>query len=202
MILKKLSKKLKKVDKKIKEIIEDNITDIDVNIDPKSNWIILEFRDDIDIEENYDLIKLELLEELGIDSKFFIPIYREKIQNKFVSSLLFDGYLFVESEKDIDSKISSLQEKSQYIKGPLKHKDDFKVILGTDIIRIKKNLLSSIKNNLPKKKDLVVPKVGTFSNLEGEVISVNKTKLIAKVRFKYATRVVEVNISTINLRKV
>lgn len=166
--------------------------------DDLSKWIIVELTEDAILEEHIDAVERSILQCLGSNIEYFIPIYREKIQGKFACLVLFDGYLFIKEEESIRDQIYSL--KNDYIRGPLRNNHTIQTVSGKKILEFKKEMLKKIKSIIPRKRSKVVPIVGTFSNLLGEVLSVDRKKLTALVRFKKSTRVVDAPINVINLQ--
>ena len=155
-------------------------------------WLILQVRDDHNISDDYDNIKRELLNNCEPNIEFYIPTYVEKIENKPVSMVLFDGYVFVKC-------LNFNQDDLEYIKGPLVSGGKQQYVYDKDIDAFKNRLQSDIVESIPEKGQKVIPKVGVFRNLEGEVLSVNRKKLLARIIFKQASRIVQANISIVNL---
>lgn len=172
----------------------------DEAIDPRSRWVVFEFTEDLSLERSCDNVENFVMETFGRDVLYFIPIYRERLQDKFITFVLFDGYIFIRESKEVLSGVSRLNQ-NEYIKGPLREKGGYRTVGGREIIGIRRELMRAIYRQFPKKKDTVIPKVGMFSNLEGEVISVDKPNLTVLVQFKLKTRIVEAPISVINLEK-
>lgn len=166
-------------------------------VDPRSKWVIVELAEDITFEEHSDAIEHHIPIMFGGDTEYFVPFYKEKINDKVVSLILFEGYFFVRS---IPEKLKSFDKlHNEYIKGPMKKNRIIIEILGTKINELKHELKLKLKERVPKKKQIVIPKIGVFSGLEGEVIEVDKKSLVAIVKFQYSTRIIEAPISFINL---
>lgn len=165
-------------------------------VDPKSRWNIIELAEDITFEEHSDVIERHIHDMFG-DVGYFVPFYKEKIHDKVTSLVLFEGYFFVASTDRV--RVSPEYFHDEYIKGPMKKNKAVVEIPGTKINELKEELKIKLHERYPKKKQIVIPKIGVFSRLEGEVVSVDRRKLIAIVRFKYSTRIVDAPISFINL---
>jgi len=178
-------------------VSKDLVGYINKKVDPKSFWCIIELAEDISFEEHSDAIEHHINLVFGDDIEYFIPLYKEKIQDKVVSLILFEGYFFVRSRSDVLNFPDKFR--CEYFKGPMRNKKEVVEILGNKINELKNELKLKLKERIPKKKQIVVPKVGVFSNLEGEVISVDKKNLVAIVKFQYTTRIVEAPINFINL---
>lgn len=163
--------------------------------------MVLEFMEDLSLERSCDLVESFIQDTFGSDALYFIPIYRDKVQGKFATFVLFDGYVFIRETDEVLDGISGMGQ-NEYIKGPLREHGGYRTVAGRDITKLRRELMSAVYGLFPKKKDRVVPKVGVFSNLEGEVISVDKKNLTVLVEFIYPTRIVEAPISVINLEKV
>lgn len=167
-----------------------------VKIDPKSNWHIFELAEDITFKDHTDILEHHI-NQMFKDTEYFVPFFKEKIADKVVSLILFEGYFFVRSVPNIS--VFPDRYRNEYIKGPMRKKQTLVGIPGIKIIELRQELLLKLKERIPKKKQIVIPKIGIFSNLEGEVIDVDKKNLIAIVKFEYSTRTVEAPISFINL---
>lgn len=166
-------------------------------VDPKSFWVIMELVEDVSFDEHSEAIEHRIGVMFGPDTEYFVPFYKEQIKDKVVSLILFEGYFFVRATDHILRYPDSYH--SEHIKGPMKKKREVVKILGVKINELKQELKLKLRERIPKKKQIVIPKIGTFSNLEGEVLSVDRKNLIAIVRFQYSTRIIEAPISFINL---
>lgn len=165
-------------------------------IDPKSIWHIFELAEDITFKDHSDILEHHI-NQMFNDTEYFVPFFKEKIADKVVSLVLFEGYFFVRSVPEMS--VSPDRYRNEYIKGPMRRKQSLVGIPGIKIIELRQELRLKLKERIPKKKQIVIPKIGIFSNLEGEVIDVDKKNLIAIVKFQYSTRIVEAPISFINL---
>jgi hypothetical protein len=165
-------------------------------VDPKSKWLIIELAEDISFEEHSDVIEHHI-SVMFKDTEYFVPFFKEKIQDKVVSLILFEGYFFVRSIPIVTTYPDKFH--NEYIKGPMKKNRAVIEIPGVKINELKHELKLKLKERVPKLKQIVIPKIGIFSNLEGEVIAVDKRSLVAIVKFQYTTRIVEAPISFINL---
>ena len=166
-------------------------------VDPKSFWNIIELAEDITFEEHSDAIERRIYAVFGDGIEYFVPFYKEKIQDKVVSLVLFEGYFFVRSMPGVIDYPDNFR--CEYFKGPMRKKQTVVSITGIKINELKNELKLKLKDRIPKKNQTVIPKIGIFSNLEGEVISVDKKNLVAIVKFQYTTRIIEAPISFINL---
>jgi len=173
------------------------VIDTNKRVNPKSKWNIIELAEDITFEEHFNIIEHYMFELFGNNVQYFFPLYREKIGDKTAILTLFDGYFFVQS----DSKIVEYPDRfrNECIKGPMKKSKKVVEVPGIKINDLKKELQLRLKELIPKKKQIVIPKIGIFGNLEGEVLSVDRKNLFAVVKFQYATRIIEAPISFINL---
>lgn len=165
--------------------------------DPESKWVIVELHENTFLEEHYEQIERFLEEEFGPDIEHFIPIYNEKIQGKNACFVLFEGYIFIRRTDSIIQSIFSLR--NEFIRGALFVNNCLRLITGQRINRFKQEMQDKIRALIPEKGQRVTPKVGVFKNLEGEVLSVDKKKLIALVRFEKPSRIVEAPINIVNL---
>jgi len=158
------------------------------------NWLIIRIKEGCELSENFDLIERELNLILESDTEYFIPAYVEKVEDQYIPIVLFEGYVFVRcAHCSCDSSSISCLD------GPLVVNKSIQYARNRDINNFKDKLNKQIQDMIPKKGQLIVPKVGTFKNLEGTVISVNRKKRTAKAIFKQASRVVSAYINVINL---
>lgn len=198
----KYNKNNKKIDKNTdkKEVINSkkSITYTNKKVDPKSKWLIIELSEDVTFEEYVETIEQHIIQLFGSDSEYFIPVYQERVQDKVVSLVLFEGYFFIRSS-DYITNISN-EIFNEYFKGAMRKQNKIVEIPGIKINEFKEEMLEKLKRIIPRKKQRVIPKIGIFSDLEGEVISVDRRKFIATVRFKYTTRIIDAPISIINLK--
>lgn len=168
------------------------------NTDAK--WLIIELNEDVELEENHEKIEVRIKEICGPDIEYFIPIYSEQVNGKSVCVVLFKGYFFIRSVENLEKTSVSLHD--EQIKGPLLYNSCCQYVGSGDINKFKVKLNRLVNDMIPHKGQAVIPRVGVFKNLEGVVLSVDKRKLIARVIFKRASRVVEAPINIINLQVV
>jgi hypothetical protein len=173
------------------------VIDTNKKVNPRSKWNIIELAEDISFEEHFNIIEHYMFELFGKNVQYFFPLYREKIGDKTAILSLFDGYFFVQSNEMIIGFPDRFR--NECIKGPMKKNTKVVEVLGIKINDLKKELQLRLKELIPKRKQIVIPKIGIFGNLEGEVLSVDRKNLFAIVKFQYATRIVEAPISFINL---
>lgn len=166
-------------------------------VDPASRWIIVELSEDTTLEAHYEQVERSLVDVLGPGVEYFIPVYNEKIQGKNACYVLFDGYVFVLRTDDIISNIFKL--KGEHIKGPLFSDGFLRLVSGVKINDYKKKMLDRVHSMMPEKGQIVVPRIGVFKNMEGTVLSVDKEKLVAIVKFEKTSRIVEAPINIVNL---
>lgn len=165
-------------------------------VDPRSKWHIIELAEDITFENHSDVIEHHI-NVMFNNTEYFVPFFKERINDKVVSLILFEGYFFVRSIPDLISYPERYH--NEYIKGPMRKKKVVIEIPGIKINELRQELRLKLKERIPRKKQIVIPKIGVFSNLEGEVISVDRKNLVALVKFQYSTRIIEAPISFINL---
>lgn len=172
--------------------------DLDFKYKGRSNkWIIIQLAEDCDLLEKYDAIESDLKKIFGDTADYFIPVYREKVNEKPVSLLLFEGYVFVKCTDTVKEWL--FKERTENLLGPLYENGKCKYINNKDINKFKDDIQKMIRNKIPEKGQTVIPKEGDYKNLEGRVVSVNKNKMIATVVFEKRSRVVEAPINVINL---
>lgn len=192
----KHTKSKKIANKKITKDKKSKNTKVKATTKSVNKWLILQLNDNYDISEHYENIKMELSNIFGSDVEYFIPLHTEKIENKPVSLILFEGYVFVKCN---NNELDLFTEEYDYIRGPLLQNNKAQYVYDKDINKFREQIENNLINLLPEKGQKVIPKVGVFKNLEGEVLSVNKKDLVARVLFKQASRVVQASINIVNL---
>ena len=165
-------------------------------VDPKAKWIIFELAEEVTFEDCSEAIEQDILQLLGEDVQYFIPIYSKDISGNLVSDILFEGYFFIKSSNKILDSIDDIR--SDHIKGAMKKNSKIVQIPGEKINEFKKEMYEKLLRLAPKRKQWISPKIGIFSNLKGEVLSVNKRDMTFIARFKCSTREVEAPVNFIN----
>jgi len=160
-------------------------------------WLIVELTEDCDLKENAESVVQQLKGLCGDGVEYFLPLYTEYVRDKPVRIVLFEGYIFIRVTEEITD--SSFKDRTEHISGPLMCGGRCQYLKNREINGFKSELKKGLKDKIPKKGQTVIPKVGDYKNLEGVVLSVDKTKMIAKVEFAFSSRVVEVGIRIINL---
>jgi len=159
--------------------------------------VIIQLSEETDLKEDAEAIVEKLKNICGEDVEYFLPSYTEYVKEKAVCIVLFDGYIFVRESDKVGAYC--FKDKNEYFDGPLFCGGQCQYVKNKDINNFKKELKKRLKSKVPKKGETVVPKVGDYRNLEGVVLLVDRKKMIAKVEFALASRVVEVYIRIINL---
>jgi transcription antitermination factor NusG len=195
---------LKKVHTERKPLIDKSPDDFPRSLaekykpeDPDSRWIIVELSEDAVLEEHLEHIERGIHNTLGQDAAYFIPIYKEKVRSKGVCLSLSEGWIYVKRTDEVMQKIRSL--KGDHIRGPFISGGYLREVTGEYINFLKKEMQDRLTRITPKVGQTVIPQVGTFRNVRGEVLSVNKKKLTALVLFKKASRIVRAPVNIINL---
>jgi len=160
-----------------------------------NRWMVVLLKETCDLSTDVENVEDELRRVFGDGVEFFIPIHSELIGGKRVSRVFIDRYIFVKKTDDVDE--SSFKNKTERIEGILDTRG--KYVNDDEISRIKKAMTKDVNRNIPKKGQIVIPIEGSFKNLEGRVISVNKAKMVARVVFERSSRTVEAPINIINL---
>jgi transcription antitermination factor NusG len=161
--------------------------------------MILEVNDDDggNLFERYELFESEIISVFGENTPFFIPAYIEKVKDKVVGMDLIGGYIFVERTATSEGAVETMT--SPYLKGKMHEGARQGTITGAVINMYKRRLLDSIRGLAPKKGDVVVPRVGTFKNVEGKVVSVARDRKSATIIFKKSSRIVQAPVSVLNM---
>lgn len=159
-------------------------------------WFSVLLRDNCNPCESYRQIQAELEDTFGDDAVYFIPAYVERVGKKSVGIILFDGYVFVKKGDDISEQ--SFTRKTECLDGVLPNGHASMVITNRHINRLKTKLRHELESRIPKRSDRVMPIEGTFKNLKGRVLSVNRRKRSAKIEFRKKTRIVQTVLSVVN----
>jgi len=175
-----------------------------LNIDNKykggsNKWLVVLLSEETSIGDHYNLIEYEIKDIFGQKVDFFIPFYRDKVGDKNICIVLFEGYIFVQEPKEGFSEIDFSKVKTSHVRSPLCSNGTFNYVNNNHINGFKKELRKKIKGMIPNLGQTVIPKEGVFKDLEGKVISIDKKKMILTVRFETSSRVVEAPVSIINV---
>jgi len=160
-------------------------------------WAIFEIKEDCDISENYEAIEQEIKSAFGEDTEYFIPVYREKFDSKAVGITLFEGYIFLRFEKNKEC-LCDLADYN-YLEGPLMKGGKISYVSDKEINDLRSNLFKKLQKRFPRKGQIIVPKLGTFKNLEGKVVGVDRKNRVVRAVFKLSSREVVADINVINL---
>ena len=180
--------------------------DLDSFLGRGGKWLVVQLSEDCVLQESSLDVVREIKTLCGESVEFFLPLYVEFVQDKPVCLVLFDGYVFVKVSEEIDDFCfkdkPDTKDKIQHVIGPLYMNGVSKYVTNRDINQFKRDLKKMLRDKIPKKGQKVIPLVGDYKNLEGEVLFVDKDRMIAKVIFALSSRVVEVFIRVINLEIV
>lgn len=187
----KTTKKIKRVNTSIKN------TDLTFKYKGNGRWAMFQLKEDFDIAENYEAIEQELINVFGEGIEYFIPVYREKIDSSAVGLILFDGYIFL---RFIDRKECILDiGDCRYIQGPLMMGGKVSYATDKEINILRANLYKKLQKRFPRRGQTIVPKSGTFKNLEGKVVGIDRKNRVVRAVFKQSSREVGADINVINL---
>lgn len=164
-----------------------------------NNWLIVSLSEDTEMEEDYMNIDYEINTVFGVDVEYFIPIYKEKLGTKEICLVLFDGYIFVQEPRGGFKDIDFNKIRTTHVRSPLISDGSFSYVKNKDINGFKRELKKKIKSLIPKIGSVVIPKEGTFKDLEGTVVSIDRDKMVLIVRFETSSRVVQAPVSFINV---
>ena len=163
-------------------------------------WIILELYDTCQIEKQLDTIAAEIKLLFGPEVEYFIPVHVESVGERQLVASLFDGYVFVEISgvPNVYTKINNIRGSN--IAGPLKDgKKSYSTIADSEINRYREELRGRLFSWIPNIGDEVVPKIGMFRNLVGNIVSVDERNNTAKVVFSTRSREVTSDVKLLNL---
>lgn len=187
----KKTKKIKRVNTSIQN------TDLTFKYKGNGRWAIFQLKDDCDISENYESIEQELKNIFGEEIEYFIPVYREKIDSSSVGLTLFDGYIFIRF-LDTQECVCNPGE-YRYLEGPLMKGGKISYASDKEINILRSNLYKKLQKRFPRRGQMIVPKSGTFKNLEGKVVGVDRKNRVVRAIFKQSSREVGADINVINL---
>jgi transcription antitermination factor NusG len=163
-----------------------------------SKWMVLLVAENCDMSTEMNAIEHELAEIFGSEVEFFIPVYSESVKGKRVSRVFLDRYVFVKKTDTVTEEL--FQNRTEHLEGVLETQGRY--VTDNEILRIQSAMYREVHKNIPKKGQSVIPLEGTFKNLEGRVLSVNRSRMTAMVVFERSSRTVEAPISIINLELI
>lgn len=184
-------------------ILKKIIRDTNKKVEDNSIWYVIQLAEIEEIKNNPYIIDDAIKKVFGDSVNVFIPCYRERIEDSVTAFWLFDGYVFIEANEKVYNNFFFSSENNYVLKKILLNKSyKVKEISGKEINELKRKLWDLFCKSFPKKGDIIVPIIGSFSGYQGKVINVYKRDLIAIVSFVFSTRRVDVPISFINCGKV
>jgi len=165
-------------------------------------WLILQLDEECCLEKNYSSIAFDLINNFGKNAKTYVPIHIEEVGDKILQTVLFDGYVFVccQGVPDIEDRLNRLR--SMYVRGPVIAATGIQYVNNTEIERYKKLMEKKLKEFIPTKNQKVIAKVGTYRNMEGTVVKVNRKELTAIIKFPMRSREVTDVLKLINLAPI
>jgi transcription antitermination factor NusG len=182
------------------KLASNDCFDIDKMYKGGSNkWLVLSLSEETVIQEHYPNIEYEIRDVFGYGTNYFIPLHKVQLGVKEICLVLFDGYIFIQEPKEGFTGIDFNRIRATHVRSPLSQGGSFHYVKNRDINNFKRELKKKIKNKVPKVGDTVVPKEGVFKDLEGKVISVDRTKMRLMVRFETSSRVVDAPVPFINV---
>jgi transcription antitermination factor NusG len=187
----------KKIDKKSnkKDIIQN--TNLTFKYKGNGRWVIFQLKEDCDISENYEAIEQELNNSFGDDIEHFIPVYREKIDKSSVGLTLFDGYIFLRYKSGQECVYNPGEYR--FLEGPLMRGGKINYASDREINILRANLYKKLQKRFPRRGQMITPKSGTFKNLEGKVVGIDRKNRVVRAVFKQSSREVGADINVINL---
>jgi len=162
-------------------------------------WLIIQLDEECSLERNHQSIIHDLISAFGKGVKTYLPIHIEKVGEKVIHTILFDGYVFVccQGMSDIEGKLDKIR--GPLVRGAVPSKRGLQYVDNSEIERYKKLLEKKLKEFIPTKNQKVIAKVGTYRNMEGTVKKVDRKELTATVLFSMRSRDVTDKIKLINL---
>jgi len=193
--VKKTSGKVKRTPLKRKKL---DPQDLDFKYKGKEEkWLIVELNEDCELKESAEVVVQQIKDLCGSGVEYFLPMYTEYVKDSPVFLVLFEGYIFIRVTDKVHE--GCFKDRTEHISGPLICGGQNKYLKNKDINGFKTELKKRLRAKVPKKGQIVIPKVGDYKNLEGLVLSVDRKNMTAKIEFALSSRVVEVNIRIINL---
>lgn len=184
------------------KLLKKEIKNTNRKVKDSSKWYIIQLDEDIDLEKNIRNIESALKDIFCDNVRYFIPCYKEIIDNEIIIFSLFDGYIFIEN-KDIIIYNDIIYLGDNNVYGKIVRKNNkIAEVSGEDINKIKKDLWETFCKGFPKKGQIIVPKVGVFGGLQGEVVTVVEKDFVAIVKFTYSSIQLEVPVSFLNIKTI
>lgn len=167
----------------------------------RSIWATLVLHEFVDIDKMESQIVREIHTVMGSTVEYFIPVKTHKIATREFRVALFDGYVFIKHDGTLDFASRVCKLRGGYIKGALISNHQLSYVPGTEIDKYREQLKDHVYTCRPSIGDIVEGVEGTFTNMVGEVISVNSPMKTADVKFKTKTReIIAKNLSFIALK--
>lgn len=152
----------------------------------ESKWIVIELSE---LGETATRVELEssLLELLGNEIEYFIPIHYEKIGSYTSTSTLFEGYVFIKDGPESREKVSDLRDFRFFTRVLSGDHGKIHTVDAYKIGALKRKLKKSIHKKIEIGTRVKILE-GPFSNLSGEVINLEERGKRAIVRVKRLSR--------------
>lgn len=150
-----------------------------------NKWLILEINDCIE-EINYHEIESTLLNILGNNIDYFIPIHHERMGSYISTSVLIEGYIFVRDSPIVRQNLNNIQETRIFL-GALFLSGKYQTVSSDVIGSLKRKLKHSLKRKFSVGMRVKVLE-GIFKNLVGEIISVEDNGKKVMIKIKRITR--------------
>jgi transcription antitermination factor NusG len=165
----------------------------------KGKWLIIELSENCRIGEQVSQVASEIKSAFGKDAIYFIPVRTEKIKERDLTNVLFDGYVFVNCPSEEYAKDGVYNLCGSCLQRPLSERSKLTFITDRDIESFKKSMEASILEVYPDKGAIIIPRSGTFKDMEGEVLSINKPAKTVLAIFKTLSREVTAHINILNI---
>jgi transcription antitermination factor NusG len=175
--------------------------ELPITPEPASAWATFLLHEYVEVSKSVASITRELTNILGDQIEVFVPVQTHNIAAREIQVILFDGYAFVKHDgsPDFDSRVK--RARGSYISSALIYNGKVSYISGKEITKYREKLKEMVFSFIPEVGDLVEGVDGTFANMVGIVLSVDKVAKRSDVKFRTKTReVVARNLSFLALR--
>lgn len=164
-----------------------------------SGWLALPVNDEWGYPDDPAILS-EVKSVFGSKIETYIPKHVEKVRTKSIEFSLFDGYVFV-NLSSCDKAHQSLQSitGNRLLGKPLKEGGNYFTVSDKEIERYRALAVEKSVTYRPSIGDVVIPKTGTFSNIDGVVVGIEEDSKKAIIEFMMPSRTVTASITFVNL---
>jgi transcriptional antiterminator NusG len=132
----------------------------------------------------------ELLESKNVKTIASVAEYKKFVHGRSVIKLrqLIPGYVFLQTDRELDYQFWSSLEKEKYIYYPLQYDDGDKKLHGKDLdfirVLLSRNGILGISKAVLDKGNFVKIVSGPLKDLEGKIVRMNKKRECAEIEIE------------------